>query len=91
MAAETSVTLTLPAELVAWLEACVARGEFPSVDAAIAATLAERQARRAEERVAQEGLHRLLDEAEEGPWFDGDDVFRELAEECEADLRPTSP
>jgi Arc/MetJ-type ribon-helix-helix transcriptional regulator len=90
MGAETKITLTLPTELVEWLEEQVATGDFPDMDAAILAAIRAHLARRARERAHDERLHQLLDEAEKGPWFDGEEVFRELVEESQADLRATS-
>jgi Arc/MetJ-type ribon-helix-helix transcriptional regulator len=91
MDAETKITVTVPADLIGWLEARVADGEYVSIDAAVEAAVRNALARQAEQSRAANRLHELLDEAEKGPWFDGEEVFRELIEECEADMRAKGP
>ena len=87
MGVETKITISLPAEVIADLEADIAEGRYPSIDAAIEDAVKGYLARRDHERLAKDRLHDLLDEAEKGPWFDGEEVFRELIEECEAEVR----
>jgi Arc/MetJ-type ribon-helix-helix transcriptional regulator len=87
MGAETKITVTLPAEIVADLEADVAEGRFPSPDAAIVAALEEAAARRVEAEIGVERLRELLEEAEGSPSVDGNEVFDRLIAKYEAMAR----
>lgn len=78
MGAETKITVTLPTDLVADLEAAVAAGDHASLDAAIQAALEETFFKQFVDRVGVARLRASLEKAEAGPTVDGESVARRL-------------
>jgi len=79
MGAETKITISLPTELLAEIEAAVAAGEHESVEEAIQSALEERETKRFVRRAYHTKLAALIQEgADSGPGIDGEAVFDHL-------------
>lgn len=79
MGAETKITITLPTELLADIEAAVAAGDHDSIDEAIQSALEERETERLLRRADRAKLAALIQEGvDSGPGIDADIVFERL-------------
>lgn len=86
MGAETKITISLPTDLVADLEAAVAAGDFTSLDAAIREALEEVESIRRIDNADPVRLAALIQEGvDSGPDLDGEQVFAEILADLEAE------
>lgn len=79
-----TITITVDPDTADALEAAVAAGEHPSVEAAAAAAIDEWWADRAIDAYGVERLRQMLQEAADAPTVDGEEVFARLIAKYEA-------